>query len=178
MEESLHVFFFTGSNFDDDEKKTTGGRNGYGAKLTNIFSKFVDAHPIVCRFHDQNLKIYNHVVYIFLLGNSSLKPTTHKMENITCRSSRTTWASRTSRPSRKARGRILPKSSSFLIWNGTFSLSLCSPRQKAHACNAFQWRVFPSLHGLLDLAWTLVWTVTLWVFLRKECTTLPELHVD
>lgn len=29
----------TGSNFDDDEKKTTGGRNGYGAKLANIFSR-------------------------------------------------------------------------------------------------------------------------------------------
>ena len=29
----------TGSNFDDDAKKVTGGRNGYGAKLTNIFSK-------------------------------------------------------------------------------------------------------------------------------------------
>lgn len=28
----------TGSNFDDDEKRTTGGRNGYGAKLANIFS--------------------------------------------------------------------------------------------------------------------------------------------
>jgi len=28
----------TGSNFDDDEKKVTGGRNGYGAKLANIFS--------------------------------------------------------------------------------------------------------------------------------------------
>jgi DNA topoisomerase-2 len=28
----------TGSNYDDDEKKTTGGRNGYGAKLCNIFS--------------------------------------------------------------------------------------------------------------------------------------------
>lgn len=28
----------TSSNFDDDEKRTTGGRNGYGAKLTNIFS--------------------------------------------------------------------------------------------------------------------------------------------
>ena len=28
----------TGSNFDDDEEKTTGGRNGYGAKLANIFS--------------------------------------------------------------------------------------------------------------------------------------------
>ena len=29
----------TSSNFDDDEKKITGGRNGLGAKLTNIFSK-------------------------------------------------------------------------------------------------------------------------------------------
>lgn len=28
----------TGSNFDDNEEKTTGGRNGYGAKLANIFS--------------------------------------------------------------------------------------------------------------------------------------------
>lgn len=28
----------TGSNFDDNTKKITGGRNGFGAKLTNIFS--------------------------------------------------------------------------------------------------------------------------------------------
>src|ERR1700709_1877086 len=28
----------TGSNYDDDQQKTTGGRNGYGAKLCNIFS--------------------------------------------------------------------------------------------------------------------------------------------
>ncbi|KAJ2990015.1 hypothetical protein NUW58_g3167 [Xylaria curta] len=27
-----------GSNFDDNEKKTVGGRNGYGAKLCNVFS--------------------------------------------------------------------------------------------------------------------------------------------
>lgn len=32
----------TSSNYDDNEKKVTGGRNGYGAKLANIFSdKFV-----------------------------------------------------------------------------------------------------------------------------------------
>ena len=32
----------TSSNYNDDEKKVTGGRNGYGAKLCNIFStKFV-----------------------------------------------------------------------------------------------------------------------------------------
>ena len=29
----------TSSNYDDTEKKVTGGRNGLGAKLTNIFSK-------------------------------------------------------------------------------------------------------------------------------------------
>lgn len=29
----------TSSNYDDKVKKVTGGRNGYGAKLTNIFSK-------------------------------------------------------------------------------------------------------------------------------------------
>jgi len=29
----------TSDNYDDDEQKVTGGRNGYGAKLTNIFSK-------------------------------------------------------------------------------------------------------------------------------------------
>ena len=32
----------TSSNYNDEEKKVTGGRNGYGAKLCNIFStKFV-----------------------------------------------------------------------------------------------------------------------------------------
>lgn len=29
----------SGTNYDDDQKKTTGGRNGYGAKLANIYSK-------------------------------------------------------------------------------------------------------------------------------------------
>ena len=31
--------FLTSSNYDDNEKKVTGGRNGFGAKLTNVFSK-------------------------------------------------------------------------------------------------------------------------------------------
>lgn len=29
----------TGDNYDDNERKVTGGRNGFGAKLTNVFSK-------------------------------------------------------------------------------------------------------------------------------------------
>ncbi len=30
----------TSSNYEDKKKKVTGGRNGYGAKLANIFSKY------------------------------------------------------------------------------------------------------------------------------------------
>ncbi|CAK4647363.1 unnamed protein product [Aphanomyces euteiches] len=37
--ELIFGHLLTGSNFDDNKKKTTGGRNGYGAKLANIFSK-------------------------------------------------------------------------------------------------------------------------------------------
>lgn len=37
--EMLFGHLLTGSNFDDTEKRLTGGRHGYGAKLANIFSK-------------------------------------------------------------------------------------------------------------------------------------------
>ncbi|KUJ17005.1 putative DNA topoisomerase 2 [Mollisia scopiformis] len=36
--EMIFGHLLTGSNYDDDEAKTTGGRNGYGAKLCNVFS--------------------------------------------------------------------------------------------------------------------------------------------
>ncbi|CAH7676316.1 DNA topoisomerase II [Phakopsora pachyrhizi] len=36
--ELIFGHLLAGSNFDDNEKKTTGGRNGYGAKLANIYS--------------------------------------------------------------------------------------------------------------------------------------------
>lgn len=32
--------FLTGDNYNDDESRLTGGRNGYGAKLTNAFSTY------------------------------------------------------------------------------------------------------------------------------------------
>lgn len=37
--ELIFGHLLTGSNFDDESKRLTGGRHGYGAKLTNIFSK-------------------------------------------------------------------------------------------------------------------------------------------
>lgn len=40
--ELIFGHLLTGSNYNDSEKKVTGGRNGYGAKLSNIFStKFI-----------------------------------------------------------------------------------------------------------------------------------------
>lgn len=40
--EMIFGHLLTGSNYDDDEQKVTGGRNGYGAKLCNVFStKFI-----------------------------------------------------------------------------------------------------------------------------------------
>jgi DNA topoisomerase II len=36
--ELIFGHLLSGSNYDDDEKKLTGGRNGYGAKLANIYS--------------------------------------------------------------------------------------------------------------------------------------------
>eukprot|EP00834_Sanchytrium_tribonematis_P001976 NODE_54_length_30443_cov_1.442954.p1 type:complete len:1216 gc:universal NODE_54_length_30443_cov_1.442954:23418-27065(+) len=40
--ELIFGHLLTSSNFNDDQKKTTGGRNGYGAKLANVFSnKFI-----------------------------------------------------------------------------------------------------------------------------------------
>ena len=40
--ELIFGHLLTGSNYDDKEKKVVGGRNGFGAKLANIFSnKFI-----------------------------------------------------------------------------------------------------------------------------------------
>ena len=43
----------TSSNYDKDEKKITGGKNGYGAKLANIFSK---KFKITTVDHEKKLK--------------------------------------------------------------------------------------------------------------------------
>ena len=39
----------TSSNYDDEEAKVTGGRNGYGAKLTNIYSTQFDLETVDSR---------------------------------------------------------------------------------------------------------------------------------
>jgi DNA topoisomerase-2 len=38
LPELIFGHLLTSSNYDDEEQRTTGGRNGYGAKLTNVYS--------------------------------------------------------------------------------------------------------------------------------------------
>lgn len=39
----------TSTNYDKDEEKITGGKNGYGAKLTNIYSTFFKIETVDCK---------------------------------------------------------------------------------------------------------------------------------
>ena len=53
LPEMLFGQLLTGSNFNDDVMKLTGGRNGYGAKLANIFSC-----NFGCEIADANSQLY------------------------------------------------------------------------------------------------------------------------
>ena len=47
--EMIFGHLLTSSNYDDDQAKVTGGRNGYGAKLTNIYSTQFDLETVDSR---------------------------------------------------------------------------------------------------------------------------------
>lgn len=61
--EMIFGHLLTSSNYDDNVKKTTGGRNGYGAKLTNIFS----TEFIIETADGKRLKKYKQVLNRLLL---------------------------------------------------------------------------------------------------------------
>ncbi|KAH9382656.1 hypothetical protein HPB48_023210 [Haemaphysalis longicornis] len=61
------------SNYDDDDKTSTAGRNGYGAKLANIFSKCFmvetysgseKAHFAQVKFNEKELPVSNFKQYV------------------------------------------------------------------------------------------------------------------
>ncbi|KAL6567913.1 DNA topoisomerase 2 [Orobanche gracilis] len=64
--EMIFGHLLTSSNYDDNVKKTTGGRNGYGAKLTNIFS----TEFIIATADGKRLKKYEQV-FTNNMGNKS-----------------------------------------------------------------------------------------------------------
>ncbi|CCW68607.1 unnamed protein product [Phytomonas sp. Hart1] len=47
--EMIFGHLLTSSNYDDNEAKVTGGRNGFGAKLTNVFSKRFELETVHSR---------------------------------------------------------------------------------------------------------------------------------
>lgn len=51
--ELIFGHLLAGSNFDDEEQKTVGGRNGYGAKLCNVFS---DEFTLECQDSEHGKK--------------------------------------------------------------------------------------------------------------------------
>ncbi|XP_072229158.1 DNA topoisomerase 2-alpha isoform X2 [Leuresthes tenuis] len=70
----------TSSNYDDDEKKVTGGRNGYGAKLCNIFSTKFTVET-ACK---ESKKFFKQTWYDNMgrTGDSNIKP--FEGEEYTC----------------------------------------------------------------------------------------------
>nr|XP_020461966.1 DNA topoisomerase 2-alpha-like [Monopterus albus] len=70
----------TSSNYDDEEKKVTGGRNGYGAKLCNIFSTKFTVET-ACK---ESRKVFKQTWYDNMgrAGDASIKP--FEGEEYTC----------------------------------------------------------------------------------------------
>ncbi|XP_060950829.1 DNA topoisomerase 2-alpha [Limanda limanda] len=70
----------TSSNYDDDEKKVTGGRNGYGAKLCNIFSTKFTVET-ACK---QSKKYFKQTWYDNMGRTADAKITPFEGEEYTC----------------------------------------------------------------------------------------------
>ena len=70
----------TSSNYDDNIKKVTGGRNGYGAKLTNIYSKTF----IVETADKETGKKYTQKFYNNMLNFNEPKIEDYDKEDFTC----------------------------------------------------------------------------------------------
>jgi len=70
------VFFhpLTGSNYNDEIERLGGGRNGFGSKLTFIFSKWV---KILIKDHTRRIK-YSQMVENTKLKDGSVKTTIHE----------------------------------------------------------------------------------------------------
>jgi DNA topoisomerase-2 len=78
--ELIFGHLLTSSNYDDDDKKVTGGRNGYGAKLTNIFSKTFTVETA----DSKSKKIFKQVYRNNMSSNSSPEINPYNKDDFTC----------------------------------------------------------------------------------------------
>ena len=56
--ELIFGHLLTSTNYDDEEEKITGGKNGYGAKLSNIFSKYFEIETVDYVRHMKFKQVY------------------------------------------------------------------------------------------------------------------------
>jgi DNA topoisomerase-2 len=61
--EMIFGHLLTSSNYDDNEKKVTGGRNGYGAKLANIFSTEFSVETLDTNAHKKYKQTWTENMY-------------------------------------------------------------------------------------------------------------------
>ena len=77
--EMIFGSLLTSSNYDDDDLKHVGGKNGYGAKLTNIFSKKFSIETC-----DKNTKLkFNQTFYDNMTRRDKPKITSYKSKPFT-----------------------------------------------------------------------------------------------
>lgn len=58
LPELVFGHFKTGENFEDEEKKTVGGRNGFGAKLSCAFSKKFEVDTVDAHTHKRYVQLW------------------------------------------------------------------------------------------------------------------------
>lgn len=63
--EMIFGTLLTSSNYNDDERKVTGGRNGYGAKLCNIFSTKFILETSSKEYNKKFKQVYFYYLFIF-----------------------------------------------------------------------------------------------------------------
>jgi DNA topoisomerase II len=93
--ELIFGHLLTSSNYDDTEKKVTGGRNGYGAKLCNIFSTEFIVETSNKQSGKGFIQVINYCKHLLVIYDKSLKPN-GKYQTMThpsfgCRCSQKIW---------------------------------------------------------------------------------------
>lgn len=73
--------FFTSSNYNDEEEKVTGGRNGFGAKLCNVFSSLF---AVETASKDYGLK-FQQVIFSIPFAENRIYRVTHSFFNFLSR---------------------------------------------------------------------------------------------
>ena len=69
--ELIFAHFRTGTNFNDDDNKCTGGKNGYGIKLVNAFSNRFEIETVDRKSKLKYTQVFENNLNCFLITTTS-----------------------------------------------------------------------------------------------------------